>query len=271
MASSLTPTVLTIAGSDPYGGAGIQVDSKVIHALGGYAFSVTTALTAQNSTGVKDVLPTPAGHFEKQLHTILDDIEVDAVKIGMLANAEIISIVAQAIEKYQLKNIVLDTVLVSSSGKPLLESSAVEVMVKELFPCVDLITPNIPEVNRLLGTDYTGESDEIEIMAKGLFELGAKSVLIKGGHSKDKQSATDYLVEENSAIVPFVTDRLKTTHTHGTGCVLSSAIATNLAKNESLSNSVRDAKAFLYEKLQAASDIKFKYHTQNDTRKEPLL
>ena len=104
MASSVTPTVLTIAGSDPYGGAGIQVDSKVIHALGGYAFSVITALTAQNSTGVKSVLPTPLEHFKTQLYSILDDIEVDAVKIGMLANADIISIVAESIEKYQLKN-----------------------------------------------------------------------------------------------------------------------------------------------------------------------
>ena len=189
----------------------------------------------------------------------------------MLANAEIISIVAQAIEKYQLKNIVLDTVLVSSSGKALLESTAVEVMVKELFPRVDLITPNIPEVNRLLGTDFTGKSDEIALMAKGLFELGANSVLIKGGHSLDKKSATDYLVEQDSAVIPFETVRLQTSHTHGTGCVLSSAIATNLAKNESLKNSVRLAKEFLYQNLQTSSQIKFKYHSQNDTRKEPFV
>jgi len=271
MADSFTPTVLTIAGSDPYGGAGIQVDSKVIQALDGYAFTVITALTSQNSSGVKDVLYTPSEHFKTQLYSILDDIEIDAVKIGMLANAEIISIVAQAIEKYQLKNIVLDTVLVSSSGKALLEPSAVEVMGKELFPCVDLITPNIPEVNRLLGTDFTGKSDEIGLMAKGLFELGANSVLIKGGHSEDKKSATDYLVEQASAVIPFETARLQTSHTHGTGCVLSSAIATNLAKNESLKNSVRLAKEFLYQKLQASSDIKFKYHSLNDTRKEPFV
>jgi hydroxymethylpyrimidine/phosphomethylpyrimidine kinase len=271
MPAKYTPTVLTIAGSDPYGGAGIQVDSKVIHALDGYAFSVTTALTAQNSTGVKDVLPTSAEHFKTQLHTILDDIKVDAVKIGMLANAEIISIVAQAIEKYQLKNIVLDTVLVSSSGKALLEPSVVEVMVKELFPRVDLITPNIPEVNRLLGTDFIGRSDEIAVMAKGLFQLGANNVLIKGGHSHDKKSATDHFVEQASEVVPFTTIRLETSHTHGTGCVLSSAIATNLAKNENLKNSVQLAKDFLYQYLQTSSDIKFNYHTQNDTRKQPLI
>lgn len=271
MPTSFTPTVLTIAGSDPYGGAGMQVDSKVIQKLGGYAFTVITALTAQNSTGVKDVLPTPSKHFKTQLHSILDDIEVDAVKIGMLANADIISIVAQAIEKYQLKNIVLDTVLVSSSGKALLEPSAVETMVKELFPRVDLITPNIPEVNSLLGTDFTGKSDEIAVMAKGLFELGANSVLIKGGHSHDKKSATDYFVEQNSTIVSFETARLQTCHTHGTGCVLSSAIATNLALNENLKQSIGHAKDFLYQHLQTSSDIKFNYHTQNETRKEPLV
>jgi hydroxymethylpyrimidine/phosphomethylpyrimidine kinase len=271
MPSSFTPTVLTIAGSDPYGGAGIQVDSKVIHALGGYAFSVTTALTAQNSTGVKDVLSTPVEHFKTQLHSILDDIEVDAIKIGMLANVEIISIVAEAIEKYKLKNIVLDTVLVSSSGKALLEPSAVDTMIKELFSRVDIITPNIPEVNSLLGTKYTGNSDEIAVMAKGLFDLGANSVLIKGGHSQDKKSATDYFVEQNSAIVPFETARLQTSHTHGTGCVLSSAIATNLAHKESLKQSIQLAKDFLYQNLQTSSNIKFKYHIQNDTRKEPLV
>jgi len=271
MASNLTPTVLTIAGSDPYGGAGIQVDSKVIHALGGYAFSVITALTAQNSTGVNDVLPTATEHFKIQLHTILDDIKVDAVKIGMLANAEIISIVAQAIEKYQLKNIVLDTVLVSSSGKALLEPSAIEVMVKELFPRVDIITPNIPEVNRLLGTNFTGNDDEITMMATGLFELGANNVLIKGGHSQDKNSATDHFVTQDSTIVSFETARLQTSHTHGTGCVLSSAIATNLAFKKRLEQSVGDAKDFLYQHLQTSSEIKFNYHTQNDTRKEPLV
>ncbi len=270
MPSSFTPTVLTIAGSDPYGGAGIQVDSKVIHAFGGYAFSVTTALTAQNSIGVKDVLPTPAKHFKIQLHSLLDDIQVDAVKIGMLANAKIISIIAEAIDTYKLKNIVLDTVLVSSSGKTLLEPSAVEGLVKDLFPRVDIITPNIPEVNRLLGTHYTGKSDEIAMMAQGLFELGAKAVLIKGGHSQDKKHATDYLVAQASPIVPFSTARLQTTHTHGTGCVLSSAIATSLAKNENLERSVQLAKAFLYQKLHTSSSIKIKYHTQDDARKEPL-
>jgi len=266
-----TPTVLTIAGSDNYGGAGTQVDAKAIHTLGGYAFTAITALTAQNSIGVKDVFATPAQIFKAQLTSILDDIKVDAVKIGMLANAEIISIISEAIDKYKLKNIVLDTVLVSSSGKALLEPTSIVTMVKELFPRVDIITPNIPEVNALLGTKYTGKSDEIEAMAKGLFELGVKAVLIKGGHSSDSQNATDYLVEQNLKILPFTTTRLHTTHTHGTGCVLSSAIATHLAKGETLAKSVEFSKTFLYKNLHTASTIKFKYIEENDTRKEPLL
>ena len=141
MPVSKTPTILTIAGSDTYGGAGLQIDIKTIHSLGGYALSVPTALTAQNSTGVKGVFSVPAEVFEKQLHVLLEDIHVDAVKIGMLANRDIIEVLVKIIDKYELKNIVLDTVLVSSSGKDLLEPTAKEMMVKELFPRVDLITP----------------------------------------------------------------------------------------------------------------------------------
>jgi len=271
MPTNFTPAVLTIAGSDPYGGAGIQVDSKVIHALGGYSFSVTTALTAQNSTGVKDVLPTTIEHFKLQLHSILDDLQVDAVKIGMLANAEIILVIAEAIKKYKLKNIVLDTVLVSSSGKVLLEPSAIESMVKELFPYADVITPNIPEVNRLLGTAYQGKDDEVLSIAEGLFALGVKAVLIKGGHSADKENATDHLIERSFIVKSYSTARVKTTHTHGTGCVLSSAIASYLARGEDLEKSVALAKDFLYRKFHTSAVLNFKYREENKSRKEPLL
>ena len=271
MPNNYMPTVLSIAGFDPYGGAGIQVDTKVIHALGGYAFSVTTALTAQNSTGVKDVVATPVEHFRLQLETILDDIEVDAVKIGMLLDRRLVMVVVDVIKKYRLKNIVLDTVMVSSSGKILLETNAVDVLVTELFPLVDLITPNIPEINMLLGSDYRGNVDEIESVSKGLFSLGAKAFLIKGGHSLDEKYATDYLVMPNSRTLPYSSKRVKTSHTHGTGCVLSSAIATGLARGEGLKSSVGLAKDFLYQKLQTSSDIRFKYHKKIDSRKEPLL
>jgi hydroxymethylpyrimidine/phosphomethylpyrimidine kinase len=271
MRKHYTPTVLTIAGSDPYGGAGIQIDCKTIHALDAYAFSVTTALTAQNSQGVKSVQSSSSKMFREQLETLLNDIKVDAVKIGMLANAEIISIVAESIDKYDLKNIILDTVLVSSSGKVLLEPKAIDIMVKELFPRVDLITPNLPEINTLLNTDYVGKKDEVTDIANAFFDKGVKAVLIKGGHSLDQYEATDYLVTKPLKISIFTTPKVNTTHTHGTGCLLSSAIASHLAKGEDLKNSVACAKDFLYKNLLTSSNINFNYIDSNITRKEPLL
>lgn len=271
MPVNYTPTVLSIAGSDSYGGAGIQIDAKTIHALGAYAFTSITALTAQNSTGVKSVLATPKEIFKAQLESILDDVQVDAIKIGMLANEEIISAVVNTIDKYKLKNIVLDTVLMSSSGKVLLDVSAIEMMVKELFPRVDLITPNIPEANTLLSTNYLGDEDDISAMASALFDLGANAVLIKGGHNRDKENATDYLVQKPLNVSTYSTLRLKTTHTHGTGCVLSSAIATYLALGYDLAKSVKLSKAFLYKSLQASSSLKLNYKEEINERKEPIL
>ena len=271
MSREYTPTVLTIAGSDPYGGAGIQVDCKTIHALGGYAFSIITALTAQNSQGVKAVQSSSSDIFKQQLETLLNDVKVDAVKIGMLANAEIINIVVKIIDKYDLKNIILDTVLLSSSGKVLLESNAIDLMVKELFPRADLVTPNLPEINTLLNTDYVGKKDEVTDIANAFFDKGVKAVLIKGGHSLDKNEATDYLITRSLEVNSFTTARVNTTHTHGTGCLLSSAIATYLAKGENLENSVAYAKDFLYQNLQTSSTINFNYVDSSVTRKEPIL
>ena len=276
MSQTYIPTVLSIAGSDSYGGAGIQVDAKTIHALGGYAFTCITALTAQNSTGVKAVSNTSKEMFKQQLESILDNVQVDAVKIGMLGNTDIILEVINAIDKYKLKNIVLDTVLVSSSGKPLLEPSSIEIMVKELFPRVDLITPNIPEINTLLDTSYTGCDDEVNAMANALFGLGANAVLIKGGHSANKEKATDYLAEKFLVkklldVKAYSTPRINTTHTHGTGCVLSSSIASHLALGYDLTKSVELSKAFLYKSLQASSSLIFKYRKEENERKEPIL
>ncbi len=265
------PTVLSIAGLDPYAGAGIQVDTKVIHALGGYAFSVVSVVTSQNSTGVKGVWTISGNAFKLQLQTLLDDIKVDAVKIGMLYTIENIRIVAEVIKKYKLENIVLDTILESSSGKGFLEPDAMKIMVEELFPLVDIITPNIPEVNRLLGTNFNGNHDEIQIMADKLFLIGVQAVLIKGGHSSDKKNSTDYFVTRKESTVSFSSQRLHTTHTHGTGCVLSSAIATGLAKNETMVHAIQNAKNFIYKALQSACTLNFKYIEKNINRKEPLL
>ncbi len=271
MPNNYTPTVLCIAGSDNYAGAGIQVDSKTIHTLGAYAFTAITALTAQNSTGVQSLLATPAEMFKAQLESILDDVHIDAIKIGMLANRDIVSVLIDTIDKYKLKNIILDTVLVSSSGKRLLEEGAIDLIVKELFPRVDLITPNIPEVNVLTGTNYLGNEDDISIMASALFDLGAHAVLIKGGHSTDRENATDYLMEKSLCIKTYTSPRLTTTHTHGTGCVLSSAIATHLASGCDLAKSVERSKVFLHKSLESSLLLRFKYTHEESGRKEPIF
>jgi len=272
MPSNFTPTVLTIAGSDTYGGAGLQIDIKTIHILGGYALSAPTALTSQNSTGVKDVFAVPAEVFEKQLNVLLEDIEVDAVKIGMLANAEIIDVLVRTIDKYALKNIVLDTVLVSSSGKDLLKPDAIDLMKNELFPRVDLITPNIPEVHSLLKeTSYTGQEGSVKYIAEQFFALGVKAVLLKGGHSEDPNSVVDYLVQKPDIINVHSTKRVQTTHTHGTGCLLSSAIATHLALGNTLEKSVSLSKKFIYDSLCAASKLKLNYKNKHLERKEPIF
>lgn len=272
MPSSFTPTVLTIAGSDTYGGAGLQIDIKTIHSLDGYALSVPTALTSQNSTGVKDVFAVPAEVFEKQLSVLLEDIQVDAVKIGMLANSDIIEVLVKIIDKYALKNIVLDTVLLSSSGKDLLEPAAKDMMVKELFPRVDLITPNIPEVHAFLGnSSYAGKTEEVNSVAEQFFSLGVKAVLFKGGHGKEIDSVTDYLVEKPDKVTIHSTKKVHTTHTHGTGCILSSAIATHLASGHTLEQSVSLSKQFIYNSLCASSQLNLTYTTENTTRKEPIF
>ena len=267
--SSRTPTILTIAGFDPYGGAGIQIDSKTIHALGAYALTATTAITAQNSQGVFAVEAVSPKMLHLQLHTLLKDIKVDAVKIGMLANARLIEVMVEVLKTYKFSNVVLDPVMVSSSGKPLLEPDAVEVMVHDLFPLCSLITPNLIETNILLGTNYQGNKEESLAMAEGLFTLGAQAVLLKGGHSCE-EDAVDCLVD-TEGLTCFSTPRVETTHTHGTGCILSSAIATQLAKNMSLKTSVEDAKNFLYKKLITSDTLHLTYVSPSETKKEPIF
>ncbi|MGB5506898.1 MAG: bifunctional hydroxymethylpyrimidine kinase/phosphomethylpyrimidine kinase [Sulfurovum sp.] len=272
MSTTTTPTILTIAGSDTYGGAGLQIDLKTIHHLGGYALSATTALTSQNSTGVKDVFSVPSEVVERQLNVLLEDIQVDAVKIGMLANKDIIEVLVKTIDKFQLKNIVLDTVLVSSSGKDLLESNAINMMKEELFPRVDLITPNIPEVHSLLrNTSYTGKKEEVQSTAKQFFDLGVNAVLLKGGHAQKTDSVIDYLIERPDSISTHTTKRVETTHTHGTGCLLSSAIATNLALGHTLEKSVFLSKEFIYNSLYDSSRLNLNYTRENKRRKEPIF
>jgi len=269
MVSENTPTVLVISGFDPYGGAGTLADTKTIHDLGGYALCAVTALTAQNSHEVTLVEPVAPDTLRAQLETLLEDIEVDAVKIGMLANRALIDVVAETIRTYKLSNIILDPVLVSSSGTPLLEVDAMEQMIIKLFPLSRLVTPNLDEVNALLHACYKGSAKEVPKMAEGLFSRGARNILIKGGHMTEEE-AVDHLVELSS-ISRFSTPRIETSHTHGTGCLLSSAIATFLAKGDTLAQSVKQAKNLLYEKMKHASSLQLHYVTEDIKRKEPIF
>lgn len=270
MEHNYTPTVLTIAGSDPSAGAGIQADLKTIHANGGYAFTVTTALTAQNSQGVIAVNIVDGLVVKSQLDAILSDVHVDAVKIGMLGSLEIVEVVIEAILKYNLKNIVLDTVIISSSGKRLLEVNALKIFKEKLIPLVDIITPNLLEINTLTHSSFLGVQEEQKQMADALFKLPIKSVLIKGGHFNDKRTSTDTLIRNNREAETFSSPRIDTNHTHGTGCILSSAISTHLAKGECLKQSVYLAKAYLTERLKNSSILKLNYNNKNKERTENI-
>ncbi len=270
MLDSYTPTVLTIAGSDPYGGAGVQVDIKAIHANGGYAFSAITALTAQNSQGVYSVNITDASILKAQIDAILDDIEVDAIKIGMLGSKEIVEVVVDSIKIYNLKNIVLDTVIVSSSGKRLLDLSALDIFKYQLIPLVDMITPNLLEINTLTDSSFEGLESEIESISNALLRLGSKSVLIKGGHFQNSSKSIDILAQRDKPYQLFSSQRVNTTHTHGTGCILSSSIATNLAKGYGISKSVELAKKYLTDSMKNSNSLRFKYKNSELKRHEAI-
>jgi hydroxymethylpyrimidine/phosphomethylpyrimidine kinase len=271
MSNTYTPTVLTIAGFDPYGGAGVQLDSKVIHQLGGYALGVATNMTAQNSQGVKETFTLPTPFFKTQLYTLLEDLHIDAVKIGILGNHEILEVILEAIETYRLRNIVLDTVLVSSSGYRLLEERAIALLKSALLPKVDLVTPNIPEVQALYNTQFNFSQNAREEAFHYFQRLGATNILFKGGHSENTQEAIDYLHTKAGDIITVSSPRVETTHTHGTGCFYSSAIATHLALGHHLEESVKTSKAFLYQKLAEAEALQFHYQERLKERKEPIL
>ena len=268
--SNFTPIILTIAGSDPSAGAGIQADLKTIHANGGYAFTVTTALTAQNSQGVFSVNVVDAFVVQAQLDAILSDTHVDAVKIGMLGSMEIVEVVIEAIKKYNLKNIVLDTVIISSSGKRLLDIDALELFKSDLIPIVDIITPNLLEINTLTNSSFIGEKEEQKLISKALFKLDVQSVLIKGGHFQDKINSIDTLIHKEQKSKIFSSLRIKTNHTHGTGCTLSSAIATYLAKGTSLERSIGFAKKYLTKRLKNSLNLNLKYKNTTKARTENI-
>ncbi|MEW6087298.1 MAG: bifunctional hydroxymethylpyrimidine kinase/phosphomethylpyrimidine kinase [bacterium] len=240
---NILPVVLTIAGSDSGGGAGIQADLKTFTALGVYGSSVITAVTAQNTLKVSSVYPLPAKIVHEQLDTVISDIKPDFIKIGMLSNSETIETVTNIIKKYKFKNVILDPVMVSKSGNRLMEKAAINVLKEKLIPQAFLITPNTAEAEILTGIKINNFELIIKASEK-LVKTGAKNVLIKGGHLRNN-TCRDFLLTGNKYIV-FSRKRIKTKNTHGTGCTYSSAIAAYLAKGEKLETAVQKARDYLH-------------------------
>ena len=244
--------VLTIAGSDSGGGAGIQADLKTIAANGGYGMSVITALTAQNTQGVKGIHPVPVDFVARQLDAVLPDIGADAVKIGMLYSAELIALVARKLREYGAAHVVLDPVMVAQSGDPLLREDAVEALKAHLVPLAEILTPNIPEAAALLGRKISGAS-EMPAAAIELAELGCRNVLVKGGHLEGKDSDDCLYLGDGKPVVRFPAVRVETRNNHGTGCTLSSAIAAFLARGDGVEAAVRRAKEYITGAIRAGA------------------
>ena len=236
--------VLTIAGSDSGGGAGIQADIKAISAMGCFAASAITAVTVQNTVGVQAVHPMPLDILEGQIDCVLSDIGADAIKIGMLHSAEVVEVVARMLEKYGIRNVVLDPVMVSTSGHRLIEESAIEVITKRLVPLARVITPNIPEAEILSGRKIENEEDFPEV-AKMLSFGDKVSVLLKAGHLTGDDLVDYFYNAENGEVTLLPSKRVYTKNTHGTGCTLSSAFAAALARGEELSTAAASAKKYI--------------------------
>lgn len=244
-------TALTIAGSDCSGGAGIQADLKTMTMHGVYAMSVITALTAQNTTGVRAIQEVTPDFLQQQMDAVFEDIAPDAVKIGMVSSSELIQVIADRLRYYRAENIIVDPVMVSTSGSSLLKPDAVETLKDVLLPLSTLITPNIPEA-RILSGMLIDSKDDMERAAKAIGDMYNCSVLVKGGHSIS--DANDILYSEGT-MQWFAGMRIDNPNTHGTGCTLSSAIASNLAKGFSLTEAVQRAKDYISEALAAQLDL----------------
>jgi hydroxymethylpyrimidine/phosphomethylpyrimidine kinase len=250
-----TPIALTIAGSDSSGGAGIQADLKTFTALGVYGASVLTALTAQNTRGVTAVHAPPAEFVTAQIDTVLDDLEVGAVKTGMLANAAIVLAVADAMDKRPSLPLVIDPVMVATSGDRLLEPEAVAAYKTRLIPRALLITPNLPEAAALLDEAPAADLEAAERQARALLALGSRAVLVKGGHRATGSEAVDVLALADGTVHHVSAPWVDTRNTHGTGCTLSAAITAGLATGLPLVEAVRAGKRYLSEALASGRDL----------------
>ena len=244
--------VLTIAGSDSGGGAGIQADLKTFAANGCYGMNVITALTAQNTVGVSAIHAVPVDFVTAQMEAVLGDIGVDAVKIGMLFSPDLIRAVADGLRQFKVRNIVLDPVMVAQSGDKLLQDEAIAALKEHLIPLAELITPNLPEASVLLGRPLVRE-EEIAAAAVDLLGLGCANVLIKGGHLESGDSDDCLYLGAEARMVRFPCKRITTRNNHGTGCTLSSAIAATIAKGLSVEQAVGMGKAYITEAIRAGA------------------
>lgn len=267
-------SILTIAGSDPCCGAGIQADLKTILVLGGYGTSVITALTVQNTCGVQDIYKVPASRVAKQIDAVVADIDIAAVKIGMLLTSDIVKVVADKIIEHNLKNVVVDPIIFAKDGRRMLNEEAIKSIIRQLLPFTYLITPNIPEAETLTGMKINNLND-IKASAKAIKRSGTENVLIKGGHLNDcstssaaKRKAIDILYDGKS-FEYFEYKFIPTRGVHGTGCAYSAAIATKLAIGNPLVNAVQEAKRFVSEAIEKAINLgkgyALIYHSPDNT------
>jgi hydroxymethylpyrimidine/phosphomethylpyrimidine kinase len=246
--------VLSIAGSDSGGGAGIQADLKTFSALGCYGMTAITAITAQNTVGVQAIHAVPLAVLKAQIEAVVQDIGVDAVKIGMLHSPELVRVVAWAITHFKLPRVVLDPVMVATSGDSLIEPATVQVLVHELFPLCDLVTPNLDEAALLLGRSIEGV-DALDPAALDLLRLGARGALLKGGHLAGDR-VVDVLALPGQDLQHFAAQRIPSRNVHGTGCTLSSAIAAYLALGLALPQAVSQAHAYILQAIQAGAAVR---------------
>ncbi|MBK5074491.1 bifunctional hydroxymethylpyrimidine kinase/phosphomethylpyrimidine kinase [Budviciaceae bacterium CWB-B4] len=244
---------LTIAGTDPSGGAGIQADLKTFSALEAYGTSVMTALVAQNTRGVQSVYRIEPDFVAAQLSSVLDDVRIDSAKIGMLAESDIVQVVAESLKRYSIPYVVLDTVMVAKSGDPLLAPEAVEAIRRQLLPIVSLITPNLPEAAALLDCPVAISEAEMLEQGKALLGMGCPAVLMKGGHLSEAESP-DWLITPQQTL-RFSAPRIATKHTHGTGCTLSAALAALRPRCDSWEQTIQLAKDYLQQALIMADSL----------------
>jgi hydroxymethylpyrimidine/phosphomethylpyrimidine kinase len=248
------PRVLSIAGSDSGGGAGIQADLKTFAALGCFGMTAITALTAQNTLGVRSIHAVPSQILADQIDAVVEDIGVDAVKIGMLHSADTVRTVASALQRHGLTRVVLDPVMIATSGAKLIDDAAIDVLVRELFPLATVVTPNLDEAALLVQQPLRDEAD-MEAAARQLIERGANAVLVKGGHLAG-HTVSDLLLARDTAPLWMRAERIASGNTHGTGCTLSSAIASELALGASLAQAVQRAREFVRGALAAGASVR---------------